>query len=262
MSSLFSVKDVSLSFGSRKVFSDISLDINRGEICTLLGSSGLGKTTLIKLLTGQVKPDSGVILFNNYRVDNIKVKDLYKIRKKMSVLFQHPALFSDMTVFENVAFPLFEHTDLHYNVIRSLVLMRLEMFGLRFSSDYMPLQLSGGMNRRVAFSRSTVLQPDIIFLDEPFVGQDPVSVNSLIKSINFLNKNLGITCFMVSHNVEASLSISDKVFLLSNNKIIDCGTPEEFSSLNNQEVHSFLYGGSSSDNNQSSFEEYYECLLC
>ncbi len=236
------LKNVSFRRDGRLIFDDISLNIPKGKVTSILGPSGTGKTTLLGLITGQLKPDSGEVLVNNLSVPDLSRQALFELRKKMSLLFQSGALFTDMTVFENVAFALREHTQLPEHMIRDLVLLRLENVGLRGAGQLMPSQLSGGMARRVALARSIILDPDLIMYDEPFTGQDPVSKGILVKLIRALNKNLSLTSVLVSHDVEEALSISDHVYVLSHGQVIASGTPEALRENTGSELQQFLFG--------------------
>jgi phospholipid/cholesterol/gamma-HCH transport system ATP-binding protein len=210
MKALVEIKNLSFSYGSRKIYDNVSLEIPKGKITALLGPSGTGKTTLLRLIGGQNVPDSGNVLFDDVDINNISRKSLNEIRKRMSMLFQSGALFTDLNVFDNVAFPIREHTKLPEQIIRAMVLMKLEAVGLRGASNLMPYELSGGMARRVALARSIALDPELIMYDEPFVGQDPITMAVLLRLINVLNKNLGITSVVVTHDVKEIMTQMNK----------------------------------------------------
>ena len=236
------VRDMSFYRGDRAIYDNLSLDIECGKITAILGPSGTGKTTLLRLIAGQLEPDSGSVTVAGLEVSKLNRQSLLALRKRMSLLFQSGALFTDMTVFENVAFPLREHTNLPKHMIRDLVMLKLEAVGLRGVADQMPQSLSGGMARRVALARSIALDPELIMYDEPFTGQDPISMGVLVKLIRSLNDALGMTSILVSHDVEEALSIADYVYVVSEGRIIGQGTPEQLREDRNPDVHQFLYG--------------------
>lgn len=239
---LISIKSLTFRRQQRVIFDDISLSIPKGKITAIMGPSGIGKTTLLRLIAGQVLPDHGDIDFDGDNIPQLSRSELYRVRKKMSMLFQSGALFTDMTVFDNVAFPLQEHTELSDELIRSLVLLKLEAVGLRGAADLMPSELSGGMARRAALARAIALDPELIMYDEPFVGQDPITMGVLVKLIKRLNHALGITSVVVSHDVPEVMSIADHVYLLANGKVIAQGTPKELESMDDDRVQQFLTG--------------------
>ncbi|MBP7980437.1 MAG: ATP-binding cassette domain-containing protein, partial [Tolumonas sp.] len=218
--SLIQIRDLSFSHGERLIYDNISLDIPKGKITALMGPSGIGKTTLLRLIGGQLKPDHGQILFDGADIPQLNRRDLYAIRKRMSMLFQSGALFSGISVFDNVAYPLREHTRLPEEIIRTLVLMKLESVGLRGAANMMPSQLSGGMARRAALARAIALDPELIMYDEPFAGQDPITMAVLVKLIRELNTSMGITSVIVSHDVAEVMSIADYVYLIANHSIV------------------------------------------
>jgi len=241
---IVSIQNLSFSRGDRKIFNDISLSIPRGKITAIMGPSGTGKTTLLKLIGGQLYPDQGSVIVDSHNVHQLKRADLYKLRKRMGMLFQSGALLTDLTVFDNVALPLKEHTALSKSMIRSLVLIKLQAVGLRGARDLMPNELSGGMARRVALARAIALDPTMIMYDEPFTGQDPISLGILVKLIKELNNALGLTSIIVSHDVEETLSIADYIYVLSDGKIAGQGTPEQISNSDSEWVQQFLEGNS------------------
>ena len=239
---LVKVKDVFFSFGGRKIYKGMSLDIPRNKITAILGPSGTGKTTLLRLIGGQLKPDSGEIFFDGINVHALQRTELYELRKRMSMLFQSGALFTDLNVFENVAFPLREHTKLPEVLIHDLVMMKLEAVGLRGAAYFSPNELSGGMARRAALARSIALDPDLIMYDEPFVGQDPITMAVLVKLIKDLNESLGITSIIVTHDVQEVLSIAHQVYIVADGKVIGSGTPEEVRNSSDPKVLQFING--------------------
>jgi phospholipid/cholesterol/gamma-HCH transport system ATP-binding protein len=240
--SLISIRDVSFSHGSRVIFGGASMEIPRGKITAIMGPSGTGKTTLLKLIGGQLTPREGSITVDGQIVHSLRLKELYALRKRMGMLFQTGALLTDLTVFENVAFPLREHTRLPESMIRSLVLMKLEAVGLRGARDLMPSQLSGGMARRVALARAIALDPMVILYDEPFTGQDPISMGVLIKLIHELNDALGLTSIIVSHDVKETAAIADYIYLISEGKVVGQGQPEQIQASRSDWVRQFMHG--------------------
>lgn len=239
---VISIRDLVFSHDTRTIFDGISLDILRGKVTAIMGPSGTGKTTLLKLIGGQLTPDSGTIWVDGQNVHQLSLADLYQLRQRMGMLFQSGALLTDLTVYENVAFPLREHTRLPESMIRTLVLMKLEAVGLRGARDLMPAQLSGGMARRVALARAIALDPMLVMYDEPFTGQDPISMGVLVKLIHDLNEKLGLTSIVVSHDVHETAAIADYLYLLSEGKIVGEGTPQEIDSLGSSWVDQFIHG--------------------
>ena len=239
---LIEIKNLTFMRGDRKIFDDISFTIPKGKVTAIMGPSGSGKTTLLKLIAGQLQPDSGEIFVEGLNVHELPRKKLYQLRRKMGMLFQSGALLTDLSVFDNVAFPLREHTKLPESVIYPLVLMKLQAVGLRGAKDLMPAELSGGMSRRVALARGIALDPEMIFYDEPFVGQDPITMGVLVELIRKLNDSLGLTSVVVSHDVNEVLSIADYVCVLSEGKIIAKGTKEELLNEKSGYVNQFING--------------------
>lgn len=207
-----------------------------------MGPSGIGKTTLLRLIGGQIPPDSGEIWFDQQNIPALKRSQLYQARKKMSMLFQSGALFTDLNVFDNVAFPLKEHTELNEELIQTLVRLKLEAVGLRGAESLMPSELSGGMARRAALARAIALDPELIMYDEPFVGQDPITMGVLVELIGNLNRALGLTSIVVSHDVPEVMSIADLVYLLADGRIIASGSPEALRDNPDPMVQQFLQG--------------------
>jgi phospholipid/cholesterol/gamma-HCH transport system ATP-binding protein len=242
MSEMISLKDVSLSFGQRIIFDNISMSIPKGKITAVMGPSGTGKTTLLKLMTKQILPQSGEITVMGKNLEQLSRNQLFDLRKQMGLLFQSGALFTDMSVFDNVAFALREHTKLSEELINTLVLLKLEAVGLRALKDAKPSSLSGGQARRVALARAIALDPLLLLYDEPFTGQDPISMGVLLRLIKDLNDALDLTSIIVSHDVEEVLSIADYVYILSGGKIIAHGTAEDIKADQNIWVTQFIQG--------------------
>lgn len=220
----------------------MNMQVQRGKLTAIMGPSGIGKTTLLKLIGGQLKPDSGNILFDGQNIPALSRTELYQARKKISMLFQSGALFTEMTVFDNVAFPLREHTKLSESLIRRIVLMKLEAVGLRGARDLMPAELSGGMARRAALARAIALDPELIMYDEPFAGQDPISMGVIVRLIRELNNALGLTSVVVSHDVTEVMSIADYVYVVADKTVIGQGTPDQLRQDPSPLVQQFLRG--------------------
>lgn len=228
--------------GQRQIFDDISLTVPRGKITAIMGPSGIGKTTLLRLIGGQLQADAGKVTVLGQDIDALSRRQLYQLRKKMSMLFQSGALFTDLTVFENVAYPLREHWQLPEPLLTSTVLMKLEAVGLRGAAQLMPAELSGGMARRVALARAIALEPELIMFDEPFVGQDPITMSVLVKLIADLNRALGVSCIIVSHDVPEVLSIADYAYIVADKKVIAQGQPRQLQQHTDARVRQFLDG--------------------
>jgi phospholipid/cholesterol/gamma-HCH transport system ATP-binding protein len=222
---LVEIRDLHFSYGARPILSGVHMDFPRGKIVAVMGGSGSGKTTILRLIGGQLQPQAGTVSVDGQIVHQLDTKALYGLRRKMGMLFQHGALFTDLTVFENVAFPLREHTNLPEELIRDLVLLKLHSVGLRNAALLKPTEISGGMARRVALARATTLDPQLIMYDEPFAGLDPISMGVIANLIRKLNDVLGSTSILVSHDVHESFTIADYVYFLSNGKIVAEGTP-------------------------------------
>lgn len=226
----------------RVVFQNVDLVIPRGKVTAIMGPSGTGKTTLLRLIGGQLTPTQGTVTVEGQRIHDLSTKNLYQLRKRMGMLFQTGGLFTHLSVFENVAFPLREHTNLSDSMIRTIVLMKLQMVGLRGTQHLMPSELSGGMARRVALARAIALDPAFIMYDEPFTGQDPISMGVLVKLIRTLNDALGLTSVIVSHDVEEALSISDYVYIIADKKIIGQGKPDDVLANPAPQLQQFIKG--------------------
>ena len=239
---LVEIRDVSYSAGHREIFSGLNLTIPRGRITAIMGPSGTGKTTLLRLMTGQIKPTNGVILFDGVDVSNLSRRELYDLRLRMGMLFQNGALLTDMSVFENVAFPLREHTDLPESLIRNIVLTKLQAVGLRGAAQLMPPELSGGMARRVALARSMATDPEMLIYDEPFAGLDPISMGMIVRLVRQMNYALGITSVVVSHDVEEMAILADTSYLLAGGKVVAAGTFLELKDHASEIVNQFMNG--------------------
>lgn len=239
---LVTINNLTFSRAERVIFDDISLHVPKGKVTAIMGPSGIGKTTLLRLIGGQLLPEHGDIWFDGQNIPTLTRSKLYKARKKMSMLFQSGALFTDLNVFDNVAFPLREHTELDESLIRTLVLLKLEAVGLRGAAQLMPSELSGGMARRAALARAIALDPELIMFDEPFVGQDPITMGVLVELIRNLNQALGVTSVVVSHDVSEVMSIADWVYLLADGKVIAFGTPQDLVNNSDPRVQQFLQG--------------------
>jgi phospholipid/cholesterol/gamma-HCH transport system ATP-binding protein len=225
--SLVELRHLTFGYGERAILDDISLTVPRGKVTALMGASGGGKTTVLKLIGGQIRAQKGQTLFDGQDVTVMNPKALYAARRRMGMLFQFGALFTDMSVFDNVAFPLREHTALPDALVRDIVLMKLNAVGLRGARDLMPSELSGGMARRVALARAIVLDPELVMYDEPFAGLDPISLGTAARLIRQLNDAMGLTSIVVSHDLDETFHIADQVIVLANGKIAAQGTPEE-----------------------------------
>ncbi len=239
---LVAVKDLHFKRGDRMIFDGIEIEIQRGKITAIMGPSGTGKTTLLKLIAGQLRPDAGAITVDGLDVHSLSRERLFALRQRMGMLFQSGALLTDLDVFENVAFPVREHTNLTDAMIRNLVFMKLESVGLRGARDLFPRELSGGMARRVALARAIALDPMMIMYDEPFSGQDPISMGVLVTLIHRLNDVLGLTSVIVSHDVRETASIADYIYVLSGGKVVGEGTPEDLGHSKSEWVTQFMDG--------------------
>jgi phospholipid/cholesterol/gamma-HCH transport system ATP-binding protein len=229
-------------YGERPLLQDVTLDVPRGEVVALMGGSGSGKTTLLRLLGGQLRPDAGRVVFDGQDVAALDRDDLFRMRRRMGMLFQFGALFTDLTVFENVAFPIREHARLPESMVRDLVLMKLDAVGLRGAAGLMPSQVSGGMARRVALARATALDPALLMFDEPFAGLDPISLGTIAHLIRSLNDALGATSIVVTHDVPETFAIADRVYLLGEGRVVAHGTPAELRASDDPYVVQFLRG--------------------
>jgi len=220
------VRDVHYAIDGRPIFAGLNIRVRRGLITAVMGPSGTGKTTLLRLITGQLFADSGQVLVFGRDIASLSTSHVYAARRRMGMLFQNGALLTDIDVFDNVAFPVREHTDLPESVIRKLVLTKLEAVGLRGAAHLMPAELSGGMARRVALARAIVMDPEVLLYDEPFVGLDPISLGVILRLIKQMNEALGITSIVVSHDVHELATIADQSYLLSGGSVVAAGTPQ------------------------------------
>jgi len=236
------IRNLTFARGTRMIFDGIDLDIRPGCVTAIMGPSGTGKTTLLKLIGGQLLPASGSVRVYGQEVPALKRPELFRLRKRIGMLFQTGALLTDLSVFDNVAYPIREHTRMPERLVRDLVLMKLEAVGLRGAAQLMPSELSGGMARRVALARAIALDPMMVMYDEPFTGQDPISMGVLVKLIRELNDALGMTSVVVSHDVRETMAIADYAYLLSGGKVIEHGTPEQLWSSKSQWSGQFLNG--------------------
>jgi len=239
---LVKIRDLHFSRGHRKIFDGLSLDIPRQGISAIMGPSGTGKTTLLKLIGGQLTPDQGTIEVDGLDVHQLSTRKLFELRQRMGMLFQSGALLTDLSVFENVAYPLREHTKLNESMLRYLVLLKLNAVGLRGAAELAPSELSGGMARRVALARAIALDPMMIMYDEPFTGQDPISMGVLVSLIGELNNALKICSIVVSHDVPETLSIADQVHIISAGKLVESGSPETLQNSQSNWTRQFIHG--------------------
>jgi len=236
------VGDVHYAVGGREVFSGLDLKVRRGRITGIMGPSGTGKTTLLRLITAQISADRGRVVVFGRDLAELRRGEIYALRRRMGMLFQNGALLTDMDVFENVAFPVREHTDLPEPLIEKLVLTKLQAVGLRGAADLMPEELSGGMARRVALARAIVMDPEVLLYDEPFVGLDPISLGVILRLIKQMNAALGMTSIVVSHDVQELATIADESYLISGGRIVASGTPDELRASDSPAVRQFMTG--------------------
>ncbi len=238
--SLVELRNLTFGYGVRVILDNISLTIPRGKVTALMGASGGGKTTILRLIGGQNKAQQGQLLFDGQDVTPMNQTQIYAARRRMGMLFQFGALFADLSVFENVAFPLREHTDLPDALIRDIVLMKLNAVGLRGARDLMPSEVSGGMARRIALARAIALDPELVMYDEPFSGLDPISLGTAARLIRQLNDSMGLTSIFVSHEVEQTFAIADHVIILANGGIAAQGTPQEVRESTDPLVYQYI----------------------
>jgi phospholipid/cholesterol/gamma-HCH transport system ATP-binding protein len=239
---LIEIEGLCFARGDRVIFNGLDLTVPRGSVTALMGPSGTGKTTLLRIIGGQVRPDEGSVRVDGREVTRMSRGELLEFRRELGMLFQSSALFTDFSVFENVAFPLRVHTDLPEDMIRDLVLLKLNCVGLRGARDLMPSQLSGGMSRRVALARAIALDPSFVMYDEPFTGQDPISMGVLVTLIRGLNHALRITSLVVSHDIHETVGIADLIYIISDGRVIGRGSPEELRQEGSSMVRQFMTG--------------------
>lgn len=239
---LVEITNLTFSRDARLIFNGVNIEVKRGKITAIMGPSGSGKTTLLRLIGALLAPDSGSVFVNKKNIHQISRKELYKARRKMGLLFQNSALFTHLSVFDNVMFPLVEHTNLNHAMLRDIVLMKLEAVGLRGAAELMPAELSGGMARRVALARAIALDPELMMYDEPFTGQDPISMGVLVRLIKRLNQLLQTTTVIVSHDVEETCSIADYVYLIAGGQVIGEGEPMALMQSVQPQVRQFMHG--------------------
>ncbi|WP_346763755.1 ATP-binding cassette domain-containing protein [Wenzhouxiangella sp. XN24] len=239
---MVSIRDLAYARGQTMIFDGLDIDIRRGGVTAIMGPSGTGKTTLLRLITGQELPDHGSVTFDGAEVTKMSRRELFRMRKRVGMLFQNGALLTDLSVYDNVAFPLREHTRLSERLIRHIVLTKLHAVGLRGAWQLMPSQLSGGMARRVALARAIVMDPEIIYYDEPFVGLDPISMGVVVRLIRRMNDALGLTSVVVTHDVDEVSSIADCTFLLSEGRVVASGTPQDLQDHHSETVVQFMAG--------------------
>lgn len=227
LSHLVDIRDLNFGYNERPILAGLTMQFERGKVIAVMGGSGSGKTTVLRLIGGQITAQSGRVTVDGQDVAALDQPSLYRLRRRMGMLFQHGALFTDLSVFDNVAFPLREHTDLPAALVRDIVLMKLEAVGLRGARDLMPSEISGGMARRVALARAIALDPELIMYDEPFAGLDPISLGTAARLIRRLNDAMGLTSIVVSHDLDETFGIADQVIVLANGRVAAQGTPDE-----------------------------------
>ncbi|MEQ8205163.1 MAG: ABC transporter ATP-binding protein [Woeseia sp.] len=239
---LIEIRDLDYSRGQKQIFKNLNITIARGKVTAVMGPSGTGKTTLLRLITRQLVPDRGCVLVDGVDISHLKEKELFQLRKRFGMLFQNGALLTDMSVFENVAFPLREHTRLTNRLIRHIVLTKLHAVGLRGAADMMPTEMSGGMARRVALARAMVMDPEILIYDEPFVGLDPISMGVIVRLVRKMNDALGISSIIVSHDVQEVSTVADISYLISDGQVAASGSPAELNQTSSELVRQFMHG--------------------
>ena len=237
-----SIDGLHFGYAGRPLLHDVNLTVGRGQVVALMGGSGSGKTTLLRLLGGQLRADAGTVRIDGEDVAGLDREGLYRLRRRIGMLFQFGALFTDLSVFDNVAFPIREHLRLPESMVRDLVLMKLDAVGLRGAASLMPAQISGGMARRVALARAVALDPPLLLYDEPFAGLDPISLGTIAHLIRALNDALGVTSIVVTHDVPETFAIADRVHLLGDGRVLASGSPEELRASTDPYVVQFLHG--------------------
>lgn len=241
MPNIVEIHNLAFRYGERPILAELNMTFQRGKVIAVMGGSGSGKTTILRLIGGQLRPQSGTLLVSGKPIHELDTEEVYRLRRKMGMLFQYGALFTDLSVFENVAFPLREQTDLPEELIHDLVLMKLQAVGLRNAAHMKPAEISGGMARRVALARSIALDPELIMYDEPFAGLDPISMGVTANLIRRLNDALNSTSIVVSHDVEESFGIADYVYFLSEGRIVAHGSPQEMRESQEPYVRQFVH---------------------
>ena len=236
------LRDITLALGGRTILENLSLSIPAGKVTAVMGPSGAGKTTIMRLITGQLRPDRGEVQVGDVRVDRLKNRELKQFRRQLGVLLQNGALFTDLTCFDNVALPLREHTDLPETLIRRLVLIKLQTVGLRGAAEMYPRELSGGMNRRVAMARAMALDPDIMLYDEPFAGLDPISLGVSLRLIREINDAQDTTSVVITHDVDEVERLADLCHIIADRRLIASGTPAELQDSEHPLVRQFMRG--------------------
>ncbi|ANO51585.1 ABC transporter ATP-binding protein [Woeseia oceani] len=239
---LIEIRDLDYSRGQKQIFKNLNITIAPGKVTAVMGPSGTGKTTLLRLITRQLVPDRGCVLVDGVDISHLKERELFKLRKRFGMLFQNGALLTDLSVFENVAFPLREHTRLTNRLIRHIVLTKLHAVGLRGAADMMPSEMSGGMARRVALARAMVMDPEILIYDEPFVGLDPISMGVIVRLVRKMNDALGISSIIVSHDVQEVSTVADISYLISDGQVAASGSPAELNQTSSELVRQFMHG--------------------
>jgi phospholipid/cholesterol/gamma-HCH transport system ATP-binding protein len=239
---LLQIQDVHFSFGEKPLYRGLNLDVHKGQVVAIIGPSGCGKSTLLNFVGGRLYPNSGSVICDGVTVNTLGRKALFDLRKRLGMMFQASALLTDFSVFENVAFPVRQNTDLSDVLIRHLVLMKLEMVGLRGARDLMPAELSGGMARRVALARAIAMDPLLVMYDEPFTGLDPISMGVIVKLIREINDTLGMTSLVVTHDVREACTIADYMYLLGDGRVIGEGSPEEMQQSDSPNIKQFMNG--------------------
>lgn len=239
---IIEIRDLDYTRGQKQIFKGLNISISRGKVTAIMGPSGTGKTTLLRLITRQLVPERGCVLVDGIDISKLKERELFQLRKRFGMLFQNGALLTDLSVFENVAFPLREHTRLTNRLIRHIVLTKLHAVGLRGAADMMPAELSGGMARRVALARAMVMDPEILIYDEPFVGLDPISMGVIVRLVRKMNDALGISSIIVSHDVQEVSTVADVSYLISDGKVAASGSPDELSNTSSELVRQFMHG--------------------
>lgn len=239
---LLQVKDVHFSFGEKELYRGLNLQVRKGQVAAIIGPSGCGKSTLLNFVGGRLYPNSGSVICDGVTVNGLRRRALFDLRKRLGMMFQASALLTDFSVFENVAFPIRQNTDLSDALIRHVVLMKLEMVGLRGARDLMPAELSGGMARRVALARAIAMDPLLVMYDEPFTGLDPISMGVIVKLIREVNDTLGMTSLVVTHDVREACTIADYMYLLGDGRVISEGTPDEMLESDEPNIRQFMNG--------------------